>query len=539
MSSLEYWKDREETARQHYLTEEADIQKELQKKYTYLQSEIEKEINGFYQKYASSTGITMADAMQAVSKMDVQAFQEKAKKYVKTRDFSDRANAELKLYNATMKINRLELLKANIGLEMIDTFNDQEKLLDDAFYNRAIDEFERQAGILGMGVSDAPKSARQIVNASFQNAKFSDRIWLYQGQLKNELSSLLLNGIVQGTHSRVLARHIEKVFGATRSNSERLMRTEMARIQTAVQEESFKKNGFDQYVFLALGTACDICRAINGQHFDVSKMQPGENAPPMHPNCRCSTAAWMDAEEAGQWRKNNVWADGEKESIIKPENPKRYPNKISEALEAAGIKYNQVTRHKEPLNESEIIESLGGGDRTIGSCASVGLAYCGQKHGLNVLDFRGGESQHQFSLKKTLSEIAKLDGLKAFHEEAGSSLTAGARLLKQAEKGKEYYLVCGRHAAIVRRTESDTLQYLELQSAVENGWKNFNGNPRYTLNERFGETKSHKTIFGTIKDDSFMIDVDSFAGCKEFQDVLGYLNTAKSEQQKGIEGHEK
>lgn len=331
MSSLEYWKEREETARQHYLTEEANIQKELQKKYTYLQSEIEKEINGFYQKYATSTGITMADAMQAVSKMDVQAFQEKAKKYVKTRDFSDKANAELKLDNATMKINRLELLKANIGLEMIDTFNDQEKLLDDAFYNRAIDEFERQAGILGMGVSDAPKSARQIVNASFQNAKFSDRIWLYQGQLKNELSSLLLNGIVQGTHSRVLARHIEKVFGATRSNSERLMRTEMARIQTAVQEESFKKNGFDQYVFLALGTACGICRAINGQHFPVNKMQPGENAPPMHPNCRCSTAAWMDTE------KYNAWLDSGAEVSFK-EYSKEASNDIANTKRLGIIK---------------------------------------------------------------------------------------------------------------------------------------------------------------------------------------------------------
>ena len=28
---------------------------------------------------------------------------------------------------------------------------------------------------------------------------------------------------------------------------------------------------------------------------------PGENAPPMHPNCRCSTAAWEDSEEYNAW----------------------------------------------------------------------------------------------------------------------------------------------------------------------------------------------------------------------------------------------
>ena len=71
----------------------------------------------------------------------------------------------------------------------------------------------------------------------------------------------------------------------------------MARVQIAAQEESYKANGYDQYVFLAIGTACPDCLAINGQHFYVADMQAGENAPPMHPNCRCSTVAWMDRAE--------------------------------------------------------------------------------------------------------------------------------------------------------------------------------------------------------------------------------------------------
>ena len=50
----------------------------------------------------------------------------------------------------------------------------------------------------------------------------------------------------------------------------------------------------EEYIFLALGTACDVCKRLNEQHFKVKDMMPGENAPPMHPNCRCSTAAYMD-----------------------------------------------------------------------------------------------------------------------------------------------------------------------------------------------------------------------------------------------------
>ena len=36
----------------------------------------------------------------------------------------------MRLYNATMKINRLELLKANIGLEMVSGFDELQKYFD-------------------------------------------------------------------------------------------------------------------------------------------------------------------------------------------------------------------------------------------------------------------------------------------------------------------------------------------------------------------------------------------------------------------------
>ena len=297
MDSLTYWKIREEKAKQNYIAEEEEYNKELAKIYNALLVTIETLINSFFQKYAKAEGITMAEALQKVAQMDVQAFQTKAKQYVQSRNFSKQANAELRLYNATMKINRLELLKANIGLEMIDSFNQMQGQFDANLLKRAADEFSRQAGILGMGVDKAPKMARAIVNASFHNADFSTRIWANQGQLRNELSILLSNGIVQGIHSRELAKQIEKKFGVSKSNAERLMRTEMARVQIAAQEESYRANGYEQYVFLAIGTACPGCLALNEQHFNVSEMQSGENAPPMHPNCRCSTAAWMDRAE--------------------------------------------------------------------------------------------------------------------------------------------------------------------------------------------------------------------------------------------------
>lgn len=301
MDSTTYWKNREAEQRKHDIKDEQEYRKRIEEIYQNMIDEIEKEINGFYGKYARQEGITMAEAKKRAAKLDIEAYGRKAAKYVKEKNFSKQANAEMRLYNLTMKVNRLELLKAQIGLEMVAGFDELQKYYDEKLTDRAIAEFERQAGILGKTIQNNAKAAKAIVNASFHNATFSDRIWMYQDMLKNELSSLLQTGLIQGQHPRKLATHLRKRFGVSQSNAERLMITEMARAQTEAQKQSFERNGFEEYTFLALGTACPICRALDGRHFKVEKMMPGTNAPPMHPRCRCSVAAYEDSEDYEAW----------------------------------------------------------------------------------------------------------------------------------------------------------------------------------------------------------------------------------------------
>lgn len=213
-------------------------------------------------------------------------------------------------------------------------------------------------------------------------------------------------------------------------------------------------------------------------------------------------------------------------------------NKLVERLDyvrnKADLEYRPVEELGKKLTSSEIVQRLAGGDLTSGSCSSLGLAYAGNRNGLNVLDFRGGESRSFFASKYNIDTLAQIvDQDKVFHETARAWATAGNRLLKKVEEGKEYYFVCGRHAAIVRRIDG-ALQYLELQSGWHNGWHAFDGNPRYTLAQRFGCRGSQGYDV-----DVFMIDIDAFAGNEEFADILGYINTAADKQKKGDGGFEK
>ena len=301
MDSKTYWKNRETEQRKHNIQDEAEYQKRIRKIYQNMIDEIEKEINGFYGRYAKKEGITMAEAKKRAAKADIEALGRKAARYVKDKDFSDQANEEMRLYNMTMKVNRLELLKAQIGLEMVAGFDEMEKYFGKILTDRAVSEFERQAGILGKTIQNNAKAAKVIVNASFHNADFRDRAWMYHDMLKAELSSLLSTGLIQGQNPRRLAQHIRKRFGVSQYKAERLMITELARVQTEAQKQSFERNGFTEYTFLALGNACEDCRKLDGKHFKVAKMMPGENAPPIHPFCRCSISAYEDSEDYEAW----------------------------------------------------------------------------------------------------------------------------------------------------------------------------------------------------------------------------------------------
>lgn len=301
MNSNEYWAKREAEALKHYITDEKEYDRQIQRIYSDMLDACQKEINAFYGKYASKEGITLAEAKKRVSELDIKEYERKAKRYVKDKDFSDKANEEMRLYNATMKINRLEMLKANIGLEMISGHDELDKFMGKILKGRTEEELARQAGILGKTVRNNAKLANAIPNASFHNATFSDRVWMNQDLLKSELSKLLQSGLIQGKNPRVLARELKNAFNASTYNAERLMRTELARVQTEAQKQSYERNGFEEFEFIANSGCCDICQSLNGKHFKVSKMMPGENASPLHPHCRCSTAAYSDRQDYDEW----------------------------------------------------------------------------------------------------------------------------------------------------------------------------------------------------------------------------------------------
>lgn len=290
MKSSDYWRKREEKWIKQQIKEDAKQSKIIAEKYQKALDQIEKEISANWERFAGKEGVTLSDAKKMALEMDVKAFARKAKEYVDTKDFSKTANDELRLYNVTMRTNRLELLKSQIGLELIALSDEVDKYTAETLTKTGLKEAERQAGILGETVFSNYKTfVESVAFGSFQGATFSERIWGNNGALKADLDRLLIRGVTQGRNPRELARELRTLFDSSKYEAERLMRTETARVQVAIQEKSYQEYGIEEFEFVAEPSACGLCKPLDGKTFKVSKMTVGLNAPPIHPHCRCST----------------------------------------------------------------------------------------------------------------------------------------------------------------------------------------------------------------------------------------------------------
>lgn len=295
-----YWQDRESKHIEKMLQQHVDYEKEIHRLYLNLWDEIQDEILKFYSTYAGKQNISIGEAKKAASEFDVKAFAKQAKKYVKDRDFSSEANRQLKIYNLTMKVNRLELLKSKIGMFLTGTTDELQTYLKYQLTKDAVAEWSRQAGILAPAL-DEPEYRRaieSIVDGSYHNATFSQRLWANQDILKADLDRLLTQGLTAGKHPNVLSRELRKLVvidslrGAETADyvARRLMLSEATRIQSEVQKRSYEEYGYEEYDFIPESTACPHCKRIaKAGPYKTKDMEPGENAGPIHGWCRCST----------------------------------------------------------------------------------------------------------------------------------------------------------------------------------------------------------------------------------------------------------
>lgn len=218
---------------------------------------------------------------------------------------------------------------------------------------------------------------------------------------------------------------------------------------------------------------------------------------------------------------------GQPLSRVSYDNASGSYQKVRDTLEQKKVEHRPISKIGQSRTHEEIVGRLGGGDKTSGSCSSLAFAYAGNKAGYDVLDFRDGNSRSYFSNNNSILTIAALPGVESKVIYGRDDVACADQLLSEMQPGKEYYLATGQHASIVRQNNGH-YEYLELQSASDNGWHLLHDG---RLFDRFG------CDVNKVEYPNFLIDVDSLGNCNEFLDLLGYINTAEASQNKGESGH--
>ena len=295
---MTYWDERAKEIIKEETLSDAEMNKEIERIVNDMINDIENEISKFYARYADSEGISILEAKKKVDNFDVQAFANKARQYVQDKDFSERANRELKQYNTAMYVNREKLLKAQLGLIVTYAYAQLEQSMYNYMESSYYRALKQQAGILGSTVHVSLTDVKTVVTAPFQNSNWSRRLWRDMRVVRKHVQKATSQVLLRGRHPYEFVKAFRKETGNSTYELRRLLITETARVQTlASKKHMLETHGQDaEYEYHAKldSKTTNTCRSLNGKVFKVRDMQPGVNAPPMHPFCRSAVAPHID-----------------------------------------------------------------------------------------------------------------------------------------------------------------------------------------------------------------------------------------------------
>jgi len=582
MKSAAYWKKRFEMLEKASHAMGQETLRELQPAFDAAERELRKEITMWFTRFAQNNNVSYTEAKRMLDKKSLKELKWDVQQYIKAGEengISGDFTKELENASARVHISRLQEIQIKtqmiyeklFGKELQGVTSMAENILASDYYHTC---FELMKGYgIGWRIGEiAQNDLAKIVTKPWttDGRTFSDRIWSNKNKVISELHQELSRTLILGKSPDEAIERMSSLVGKSVKNARaaavRLVQTEQAYFHSVSTERAFNDLDVEEFEIVAtLDThTSEICQDMDGQHFKMAEYEIGVTVPPFHPNCRSVVVPYFEDNYGGQraargedgktyhvpdnmtykqWKESFVKGrtkdlkpavpDGKVKTKAPEKKPETEPSKTRQSLELANVEYREVQPLKKELTVQEIIDKVGGGDMTKGSCSSLAFTYAGNRNGLDVTDFRGGKSQSIFSHNGNIKEITELAGGQVVHN--FNDFKAVNELLQSVVEGKEYYLATGDHVAIIRKIE-EHFEYLELQSATNNGWFRLTND---VLKKRFGCKKSHTVHGFKLEAANELIDIESLKDSDEFETLLGYINTAAESQMKGSGGHVK
>lgn len=283
------------------------MEKRMRTAYQSAIDELQKELDDFYEKYATDNKIDLQVAKQKLSLSDSENVKDLAEQYkqlLSKKNIGVRTQKKLDEIAAKTKVSRLEQLLVNctkqaaeVGMKAKDEMIDVGSLMYKDGFGHTMFNIQKT---VGMGVNFNMPSARVIKTASnveWLGATFTDRTGYTLDRLTNNIEQIIPQLFIQGKNADEFGKAIAKQFNMSENAAKRDMRTLTTLITNQASILAYNNcEMVEEFEFVATldGRTSDKCRAMDGKRFKLNEAAPFVNQPPLHYNCRSTTIPYFE-----------------------------------------------------------------------------------------------------------------------------------------------------------------------------------------------------------------------------------------------------
>ena len=240
-------------------------------------------------------------------------------------------------YNVTDAIMDISISdKAELKKQMNNLINDvlkgeyesEKDVITSTLNNVAKDSYYSSCFIYQLGMSYKLKPVKQdvlddIINKKIDGKTYSSRIWKNKNNVAKTIKKEVNDFLNGKTDVNSISKSIKNRFDVNYNISERLVRTEIAKVQCEANEVWANEHNIKKQLFCATldGKTSKICQSLDGTIYDFDDEH--KRIPPLHPNCRSCLIdivdGWKPTQRFDNETKQNInyqtyskWKDKQK-----------------------------------------------------------------------------------------------------------------------------------------------------------------------------------------------------------------------------------
>ena len=259
-----YWEERAVRRVRTGERETASAIRLLREVYDYTTRHIRTQIAAFLALYGEDDSIDLTVLRKLLTRSELKELKADIDNYlsiarqIENREASKRYVEELEKMEKRQNVSHMEALHIALLYYVMELGIGEENIMRDSLSNGFTETYQRDnydiqqyMGEWRKVTSVGDRRMDTILNQSWAGDNYSNRIWRDKQKLLNELETTFTRGVAMDRSVDEIASDIARNTGVSFRNAQRLVRTEMARVQGEATKETYREYKITKYQFVA------------------------------------------------------------------------------------------------------------------------------------------------------------------------------------------------------------------------------------------------------------------------------------------------